>query len=100
MDSNLVVIYLSIFVGLLAFAGVSVFRQVFKTRKLESSLNKLKNKLTKENLKELIRKKNIFEAIIDKDNNKCVFDLDLFLNDVKYKEAVNLSNITKVAPKI
>ena len=48
MDSNLVVIYLSIFVGLLGFAGVSVFRQVFKTRKLESSLNKLKNKLTKE----------------------------------------------------
>ena len=48
MDSNLVIIYLSIFVGLLAFAGVSVFRQVFKTRKLESSLNKLKNKLTKE----------------------------------------------------
>ena len=38
MDSNLVVVYLSIFVGLLAFAGVSVFRQVFKTRKLESSL--------------------------------------------------------------
>jgi hypothetical protein len=48
MDSNLVVIYLSIFVSLLAFAGVSVFRQVFKTRKLENSLGKLKNKLTKE----------------------------------------------------
>ena len=48
MDSNLVIIYLSLFVGLLAFAGVSVFRQVFKTRKLEGSLNKLKNKLTKE----------------------------------------------------
>ncbi|MFM7364438.1 MAG: tetratricopeptide repeat protein [Cuspidothrix sp.] len=48
MDSNLVVIYLSIFVGLLTFAGVSVLRQVWKTRKLESSLNKLKNKLTKE----------------------------------------------------
>jgi hypothetical protein len=43
MDSNLVVIYLSIFVSLLAFAGVSVFRQVFKTRKLENSLGKLKN---------------------------------------------------------
>jgi len=59
-----------------------------------------KNKLTKENLKELIAKKNIFEAIIDKDNNKCIFDLDLFLNNAVYKEAVNLSNITKVAPKI
>ena len=59
-----------------------------------------KNKLTEKNCKELFKKKNIFEAIIDKDNNKCIFDLDLFLNDVTYKEAVNLSNITKVAPKI
>jgi tetratricopeptide (TPR) repeat protein len=48
MDNNLALVYLSIFVGLLAFAGVSVFRQIFKTRKLESSLSKLKSKLTKE----------------------------------------------------
>ncbi|MBK1990606.1 tetratricopeptide repeat protein [Sphaerospermopsis aphanizomenoides BCCUSP55] len=48
MDNNLVLVYLSIFVGLLAFAAVSVFRQIFKTRKLENSLSKLKNKLTKE----------------------------------------------------
>lgn len=48
MDNNLVLVYLSIFVVLLAFAGVSVFRQIFKTRKLESSLSKLKTKLSKE----------------------------------------------------
>ncbi|MBD2570779.1 tetratricopeptide repeat protein [Anabaena lutea] len=48
MDNNLVLVYLSIFVTLLAFAGVSVFRQLFKTRKLESSLSKLKTKLSKE----------------------------------------------------
>ncbi|MFM2063736.1 MAG: hypothetical protein RLZZ507_3407 [Cyanobacteriota bacterium] len=48
MDNNLVIVYLSIFVGLLLFAGVSVFRQIFKTRKLENSLSRLKTKLTKE----------------------------------------------------
>jgi tetratricopeptide (TPR) repeat protein len=48
MDNNLVIVYLSIFVGLLLFAGVSVFRQILKTRKLESSLSRLKSKLTKE----------------------------------------------------
>ncbi|MFM6105569.1 MAG: hypothetical protein ACKPEO_07115, partial [Sphaerospermopsis kisseleviana] len=48
MDNNLVIIYLSVFVGLLLFAGVSVFRQIFKTRKLENSLSQLKTKLTKE----------------------------------------------------
>ncbi|MBD2139402.1 tetratricopeptide repeat protein [Anabaena sp. FACHB-1237] len=45
---NLPIIYLSVFVSLLAFAGVSVFRQVFKTRKLESTMSRLRNKLTKE----------------------------------------------------
>lgn len=48
MDNNLVLVYLSIFVILLAFAAVSVFREIFKTRKLENSLAKLKTKLTKE----------------------------------------------------
>ncbi|MBD2295000.1 tetratricopeptide repeat protein [Anabaena sphaerica FACHB-251] len=48
MDNNLVIVYLSIFVVLLLFAGVSVFRQIFKTRKLENSLSQLKTKLTKE----------------------------------------------------
>jgi len=48
MDNKLAIVYLSIFIGLLAFAGVFVFRQVFKTRKLESALSRLKKKLDKE----------------------------------------------------
>lgn len=48
MDNNLIIIYLSVFVGLLLFAAISVFRQVLKTRKTENSLERLKNKLTKE----------------------------------------------------
>ncbi|WP_353932129.1 tetratricopeptide repeat protein [Okeanomitos corallinicola TIOX110] len=48
MDTNLAIIYLSIFVVLLLFASVAVFRQIFKTRKLENSLARLKTKLTKE----------------------------------------------------
>jgi tetratricopeptide (TPR) repeat protein len=48
MDNNLAILYLSIFVILLLFASVAVFRQIFKTRKMESSLSRLKNKLTKE----------------------------------------------------
>ena len=83
------------------FINVSyIYQDVNETFKYKFINDFYKNKLTKEGLKELIAKKNIFEAIIDKDNNKCIFDLDLFLNDVAYKEAVNLSNITKVAPKI
>jgi len=83
------------------FVNVSyIYQDVNETFKYKFINDFYKNKLTKENLKELIAKKNIFEAIIDKDNNKCVFDLDLFLNNAVYKEAVNLSNITKVAPKI
>jgi hypothetical protein len=83
------------------FVNVSyIYQDVNETFKYKFINDFYKNKLTKENLKELITKKNIFETIIDKDNNKCIFDLDLFLNDVTYKEAVNLSNITKVAPKI
>ncbi|NET02013.1 MAG: tetratricopeptide repeat protein [Sphaerospermopsis sp. SIO1G2] len=48
MDNNLAIIYLSVFVALLLFAGVTVLRQIFKTRKLESSLSRLKKKLTQE----------------------------------------------------
>jgi tetratricopeptide (TPR) repeat protein len=48
MDNNLAVVYLSILVGLLALAGVSVFRQIFKTRKVESSFSRLRKKLEKE----------------------------------------------------
>ncbi|MBD2360238.1 tetratricopeptide repeat protein [Anabaena minutissima FACHB-250] len=48
MDSNLAVVYLSVLVGLLAFAVVNVLRQLFKTRKRESSLSRLRNKLSKD----------------------------------------------------
>lgn len=48
MDNSLAVIYLSIFVSILTLAAVSVFRQIFKTRKIESSFAKLRKKLEKE----------------------------------------------------
>ncbi|MEO3706695.1 tetratricopeptide repeat protein [Trichormus azollae] len=48
MDNNLVLVYLSIFVILLAFIAVSVVREIFRIRKLENSLSQLKTKLTKE----------------------------------------------------
>jgi tetratricopeptide (TPR) repeat protein len=48
MDSNLASIYLSILVGLLLIAVLFVFRQVLKTRRLESSLSRLRKKLSKE----------------------------------------------------
>jgi hypothetical protein len=83
------------------FINVSyIYLGVNETFKFKFINDFYKNKLTIKNLKELIIKKNIFENIIDNNNNSCIFDLDLFLNDVAYKEAVNLSNITKVAPKI
>jgi tetratricopeptide (TPR) repeat protein len=48
MDKSLALVYLSILVGLLAFAGVTIFRQVLKTRKIEGNLSRLRNKLTKD----------------------------------------------------
>ncbi|MEA5625583.1 tetratricopeptide repeat protein [Nostoc sp. UHCC 0251] len=48
MDNSLAIIYLSIFVSILTLAAVSVFRQIFKTRKIESSFAKLRKKLEKE----------------------------------------------------
>ncbi|MBA3922649.1 MAG: tetratricopeptide repeat protein [Nostocaceae cyanobacterium] len=48
MDNNLAIVYLSIFVGLLAIAGASVFRQILKTRRVESAITRLRDKLTKD----------------------------------------------------
>lgn len=48
MDNSLAVVYLSILVGLLAFAVVGVFRQLFKTRRREGALSRLRNKLSKD----------------------------------------------------
>ncbi len=48
MDNNLPVFYLSIFILLLGFAVVSIFREVFKSRRRESSMSRLRKKLSKE----------------------------------------------------
>ncbi len=48
MDNNLAVVYLGVLLALLAGAGLFVFRQVFKTRRLETTLARLQKKLTKE----------------------------------------------------
>ncbi|MBW4667253.1 MAG: tetratricopeptide repeat protein [Cyanomargarita calcarea GSE-NOS-MK-12-04C] len=48
MDKNLAIVYLSILVGLLSFTVVSVFRQILKTRKVESAFSRLRTKLTKD----------------------------------------------------
>ncbi|NMG21846.1 tetratricopeptide repeat protein [Brasilonema bromeliae] len=48
MDRNLATIYLSVLVGLLLIAVVSIFRQVFKSRRVEGSMSRLRKKLTKE----------------------------------------------------
>lgn len=59
-----------------------------------------KNKLIEKNCKELFKKRKMFECIKDNNNQYCIFDLDRFLNNVAYKNAVNETLITKVAPKI
>ncbi len=72
MDNNLAVVYLSIFVGLLAFAVVSVFRQIFKTRKRENAMSRLRKKLEKEKgtaqeyyeLASIYSEKNVFSQAI------------------------------------
>lgn len=48
MDSNLAVFYLAILLVLLAGAGFAIFRQIFRTRRLETTLARLQKKLTKE----------------------------------------------------
>jgi tetratricopeptide (TPR) repeat protein len=48
MNYDLATIYLSILVSILFIAVISVFRQIFKSRKQEGSFSKLRSKLTKE----------------------------------------------------
>ncbi len=48
MENSLPLVYLSVLLGLLAFAGVSVVRQVIKTRKVETTLSRLERKLKEE----------------------------------------------------
>lgn len=45
---SLPVIYLSVLVALLAIAGVFLFRQVLRTRRVESTFTRLQNKLSQE----------------------------------------------------
>jgi tetratricopeptide (TPR) repeat protein len=48
MDKSPAIFYLSILVALLVFVVFSIFREIFKTRKVESSFSRLRNKLAKE----------------------------------------------------
>lgn len=48
MDADLPIIYLTVLVGLLIAAGILLFRQVRRTRRVESTLSRLENKLTRE----------------------------------------------------
>jgi len=48
MQSLLPVFYLSILLALLSLAAVAIFRQIFKTRKVENALTRLQNKLKNE----------------------------------------------------
>lgn len=47
-NSNLLLIYLATLLALLGVAAFFVLRQVFKTRRIESTLSRLQTKLTKE----------------------------------------------------
>lgn len=48
MDTSFPVIYVSLLLALLSIAGVAVFRQILKTRKTETTLNRLQSKLNQE----------------------------------------------------
>lgn len=48
MDNNLAATYLAILLVLLSGAGFAIFRQVFKTRRLEGTFADLQKRLTKE----------------------------------------------------
>lgn len=49
MDNSLLpVVYLSVLLVILAGAGAFVFRQIWRTRRVETTLNRLQNKLSKE----------------------------------------------------
>jgi tetratricopeptide (TPR) repeat protein len=47
-DTNLLLVYLVTLIVLLGVAAILVIRQVYKTRRMETTLNRLQNKLTKE----------------------------------------------------
>lgn len=47
-EQSLPIVYLSILVGLLAVAGWFLFRQILRTRRVETTLSRLQNKLSQE----------------------------------------------------
>lgn len=48
MDNSLAIVYLAILLALLSGASFAIFRQIFRTRKLENALSRLQKKLNKE----------------------------------------------------
>ncbi len=48
MNTDLPIVYVGLLLVLLAAAGVSIFRQILKTRKVEMALERLQKKLTQE----------------------------------------------------
>ena len=48
MDDFLPIIYISVLLGLLLIVAFFLFRQILKTRRIESTFSRLQNKLTKE----------------------------------------------------
>lgn len=48
MDNILPIVYLVILLALLSGTAAAIFRQIFKTRRVENSLSRLQKKLTKE----------------------------------------------------
>ncbi|HIK13952.1 MAG TPA: tetratricopeptide repeat protein [Leptolyngbyaceae cyanobacterium M33_DOE_097] len=48
MENSFPVLYISLLLGLLAIAAIVIFRQILKTRRTESALTRLQNKLAKE----------------------------------------------------
>lgn len=48
MDNNLPLIYLSVLIAILLVSGFFVIRQIIKSRKIETTFNRLQNKLQKD----------------------------------------------------
>ena len=48
MDSNFPIVYISLLLVILLSAGVAIFRQVLKTRRVEMTLERLQSKISKE----------------------------------------------------
>ena len=92
-NSNLPIVYLSVLIGLLAIAAVFLFRQVFKTRRIESTFTRLQRKLTNEKgtAKEYYELGSIYL-----DKRLYVPAMDLFKRALKAKDLEGEENIAIV----